>query len=157
VLALRRAAVRARRLWRREDTAPDLGDELRAFRPQPRSEFVRALTSRIEKPTVAQQYGGPIRLGFAGGLTAALLAALGSFGGLGYAATGTQNEVNAIERVARQQGPTVVRNSAAQDQYEPKVTICHRTGSKKHPFVTITVAEKRRPRPSGPRRHAWTL
>jgi hypothetical protein len=36
---------------------------------------------------------------------------------------------------ARTAGP-----SAAQYQY--KVTICHRTGSKKHPFHTITVSNK---------------
>jgi hypothetical protein len=29
---------------------------------------------------------------------------------------------------------------AAAGQYEKKVTICHRTGSKKHPFVTIRVS-----------------
>jgi hypothetical protein len=31
---------------------------------------------------------------------------------------------------------------AASLQYEKKVTICHRTGSKKHPFVTIRVSRR---------------
>jgi hypothetical protein len=31
---------------------------------------------------------------------------------------------------------------AAALQYEKKVTICHRTGSKKHPFVTIRVSRR---------------
>jgi hypothetical protein len=36
--------------------------------------------------------------------------------------------------------PTGTNSAAHQYQYEKKVTICHRTGSKKHPFVTIRVS-----------------
>ena len=35
------------------------------------------------------------------------------------------------------------KHSASQQyQYDKKVTICHRTGSKKHPFVTIRVSRR---------------
>jgi hypothetical protein len=37
--------------------------------------------------------------------------------------------------------PAGLHASAHQYQYGKKVTICHRTGSKKHPFVTIRVAK----------------
>jgi hypothetical protein len=36
--------------------------------------------------------------------------------------------------------PSAQEASAHQYQYEKKVTICHRTGSKKNPFVTIRVS-----------------
>jgi hypothetical protein len=36
--------------------------------------------------------------------------------------------------------PAGSQSAAHQYQYDKKVTICHRTGSKKHPFVTIRVA-----------------
>ena len=35
---------------------------------------------------------------------------------------------------------TSAQRPAAADQYPKKVTICHRTGSNKNPFVTITVS-----------------
>jgi len=37
--------------------------------------------------------------------------------------------------------PAGPQASSHQYQYGKKVTICHRTGSKKHPFVTIRVAQ----------------
>jgi hypothetical protein len=36
--------------------------------------------------------------------------------------------------------PSRPHASSHQYQYDKKVTICHRTGSKKHPFVTIRVS-----------------
>jgi hypothetical protein len=38
--------------------------------------------------------------------------------------------------------PAGMHAAAHQYQYDKKVTICHRTGSKKHPFVTIRVARE---------------
>jgi hypothetical protein len=38
--------------------------------------------------------------------------------------------------------PAGIHAAANQYQYDKKVTICHRTGSKKHPFVTIRVARE---------------
>lgn len=37
--------------------------------------------------------------------------------------------------------PSGLHASSHEYQYGKKVTICHRTGSKKHPFVTIRVAQ----------------
>ncbi len=38
--------------------------------------------------------------------------------------------------------PTGKHSASHQYQYDKKVTICHRTGSKKHPFVTIRVSRR---------------
>lgn len=38
--------------------------------------------------------------------------------------------------------PTGNHSASHQYQYDKKVTICHRTGSKKHPFVTIRVSRR---------------
>jgi hypothetical protein len=38
--------------------------------------------------------------------------------------------------------PTGSDSAAHKYQYKKKVTICHRTGSKKHPFVTIRVSKR---------------
>jgi hypothetical protein len=58
---------------------------------------------------------------------------LGVIAGLGAAFA-----VAAFGPVAGAVSPT--GDAAAAKQYQDKVTICHRTGSKKKPFVTITVS-----------------
>lgn len=118
----------------------DLEAALRANRPVPREDFVASLAERIDSAPQPRRYGS-LRLGLAGGLTAAMLVALASFGGLGYAAAGAASAAEKIQRVASPAGPATVERSSAQDQYSRKVTICHRTGSKKNPTQTITVSE----------------
>ena len=115
----------------------DLEAALRANRPVPRDEFVASLTERIGSTPEPRRYGS-LRLGLVGGLTAAMLVALASFGGLGYAAAGAASAADKIQRVA---GPATVERSSAQDQYGRRVTICHRTGSARNPRQTITVNE----------------
>jgi hypothetical protein len=46
----------------------------------------------------------------------------------------------ALVSVVQAARTTSAQRPAAADQYPKKVTICHRTGSKKNPFVTITVS-----------------
>jgi hypothetical protein len=46
----------------------------------------------------------------------------------------------ALVSVVQAARTTSSQRPAAADQYPKKVTICHRTGSKKNPFVTITVS-----------------
>ena len=89
----------------------------------------------------APKPAGSFRLAFAGGLTAALLVALASFGGLGYAAAGASSLAGSVKRVTGTEQPRTVAESAAQAQYVARVTICHNTGSATNPTVTITVAE----------------
>jgi hypothetical protein len=109
--------------------------ELRASRPEPRPEFVAAIVDRVER-AAPQRRAGSFRVAFAGGLTAALFVALASFGGLSYAASGA---ANAVRQVTGTQQPRAVQGTAAQAQYEGRITICHRTGNRNRPFITITV------------------
>lgn len=84
-----------KRFWRRGD---GLERELRAQRPEPRKEFLRALESRM----TGDRYRRParsLRLGLAGALTVAMLVSLAAFGGLGYAATGVAHAVTAATHV----------------------------------------------------------
>ena len=84
-----------RRFWKRGD---GLERELRAQRPEPRKEFLRALESRMS----GDRYRRParsLRVGLVGALTAAMLVALAAFGGLGYAATGVSHAVTAATHV----------------------------------------------------------
>ena len=80
--------------WRRED---DLERELRARRPEPRRELVDDI-ARMIRP-VRGRSGRPVRLGVAVALSAAMLAVLGAFGGLSYAAGGVTNAVSTAVHV----------------------------------------------------------
>jgi hypothetical protein len=51
----------------------------------------------------------------------------------------------ALVSVVQAARSTSAQRPAAADQYPRKVTICHRTGSKKNPFVTITVSRNALP------------
>jgi hypothetical protein len=106
--------------WRAQD---DLGRELRAQRPQPRRELVDGIASRIVGGR-RRGAGRPARLGVAVALTAAMLAALGAFGGLSYAANGVAHAVNAAAHVVvpdKTNMPTI-SESSAMAQY--KVAMC---------------------------------
>src|SRR3954453_22556845 len=116
----------------------DLEARLRAERPQPRAEFLASVAEKVGSDpakTKKPRFG----LVFASGLTAALLVALASVGGIGYAASGSWHLVKSATKVVqppqrdRPAAASASRSSAA-DQYGKKVTICH----KGH---TITVDE----------------
>ena len=96
------------------------------------------LVDRVER-AAPQRRTGSFRVAFAGGLTAALLVALASFGGLSYAAAGASSAVKSVKRVTGTQQPRTVQGSAAQNQYVGRITICHHTGSASNPTVTITI------------------
>src|SRR3954453_8018203 len=106
----------------------DLEARLRAERPQPRAEF---LASVAEKGGSDHAKAKKPRFGlvFASGLTAALLVALASVGGIGYAASGGWHLVKSATKVvqppAQRHRPTSASRSSAADQYGHKVTICH--------------------------------
>jgi len=99
--------------------------ELRAARPEPRAEFLRAVESRISREG-GRQRAGSFRLGLAGAVTAAMVISLAAFGGLGYAATGVASAVHtAVHVVApahktQASGPT----SSARAQYF--VEVCYK-------------------------------
>ena len=130
-------------LWGRRRDQSGLEDELRASRPEPSSDFVQRLAASVRS---RRETGGSLRLGFAAGLTALLLVAVGSFGGFGYAGNGLQSSYKSAKKVfvkaknPKKNAPVLQQGGGpAGDQY--KRFICHRTGSNKNPYVLIQVAE----------------
>ncbi len=98
--------------WKREDR---LERELRAQRPEPSAEFMRALEGKVDGKAYRRP-ARPMRLGLAAALTIGMLVALASFGGLGYAATGVSHAVKAATHVVAPQhkAAPVVKRAAAQ-------------------------------------------
>jgi hypothetical protein len=125
--------------WKRGGKPLDLEAELRAARPEPRPEFLLALGDRVRGDAHRSRAGG-FRLVFAGALTAVMLVALGSVGGIGYAATAARHAVKSAARIAEPQhrATVVSRDTPAASQYGKKVTFCHRG-------KTITVDESAAP------------
>src|SRR5881275_2656732 len=119
----------------------DLEARLRAERPQPRAEFLASVAEKVGSDR-AKAKKPRFGLVFASGLTAALLVALASVGGMGYAASGGWHLVQSATKVVQppkhqRQRPASAKGasgSAAADQYGKKVTICHKG-------QTITVDE----------------
>jgi hypothetical protein len=101
-------------IWRRRDKGFDLENELRRNRPEPKREFVRALTAEMRRH---ERPRGSLRLAFAGALTIVMLGALAAFGGIGYAANAPQTAVHAVASLVSS-GMSVVNNSPASDQYK---------------------------------------
>ena len=95
--------------------------ELRLGRIEPRPEFVDALSRKVA-PKPRSTFLRPVRLALVAMLTAAVLAAFASVGGLAYAASQTAAAVGLVKRAASPQKspkPRVRDQSPAQDQYRP--------------------------------------
>jgi hypothetical protein len=128
--------------WRASRRRRELEATLRANRPDPRPEFIRAVAA-----TVGDGRGrglGAFRAALAGGFTALLLIALAAAGGLGYAAAAVDRAATAVAKTVdvsdkRGSQQAKARPTPAQSQYG--VPICHRTGSDKNPYVLIVVDE----------------
>jgi hypothetical protein len=112
------------RIWKRGD---GLERELRAQRPEPRKEFLRALENSMS----GDRYRRParsLRLGLASALTVAMIVSVAAFGGIGYAATGVTHAVTAATHVVAPAHKAQPANKAqpltsAQVQY--LVTMCY--------------------------------
>jgi hypothetical protein len=141
-----------RRIWKRRDKLDSL---LRANAPEPRDEFVRAVARGVGGRRA--YYGG--RLAIAAAVAVVAIAAFGAFGGLSYAAkavsqaTGisSSNSSSSSHKADKPKGDKPnggnqgtagqqpKSTNAADNQYQGKTTICHRTNSAKNPWVLITV------------------
>jgi hypothetical protein len=109
--------------WRHGDP---LERELRAQRPQPRTNFLLTLESRISSEG-HRRPARRLRLGLAAALTVAMLTALASFGGLSYAATGVSHAVQAATHVvapAHQAAPTQKTQPLSSAQAQYRVAMC---------------------------------
>lgn len=122
--------------WRRED---DLERELRAKRPEPRRELVDDI-ARMIGPARARS-GRSVRIGIAVGLSAAMLAVLGSFGGLSYAANGVSHAVSSAVHVITPAKPVkfvpAPALSSSQAQYRVAMCFLRHTISVDSHFVRI--------------------
>ena len=108
------------RYWRRRHEPFDLEAELRAGRPEPAPDFVRQLEARVREN--GRTRVGSLRVAFVGALTAVMLIALASVGGVGNASSAARDAAVSVTRVV---SPTdrivrVLTRSAAIDQYKPK-------------------------------------
>jgi hypothetical protein len=73
----------------------DLERDLRAGRPEPSDELIRALSSELTTGPSISGLAGP-RLAFAAALSVLLLAAFGAFGGFGYASKAASGQITAF-------------------------------------------------------------
>jgi hypothetical protein len=116
-----------------------LEHELRRHRPEPRDDFARQLSGRISADSRRRPALG-LRIAFAGSLASLIVVAFAAFGGIGYAASAADGIARTAQKVVTPKPKATTQQSAAADQYVGKVTICHHTGSRNHPFVTITIS-----------------
>jgi hypothetical protein len=103
------------RFFRGRHEGLDIEKELRAGRPEPRSEFVHALEARVRDSRRPAR--GGFRVAFVGALTACMLFALASVGGLGYAASAVSDVAVTAKRIVKKKGPKIIKKSSAKSQY----------------------------------------
>lgn len=115
------------RSWRR-NRETGLEAELRANRPEPSRELVHQLEARVHQD--GRRARGAFRVAIVSAVVVGMLAALGSAGGLGYAATGAGQAVAKAKRIVHVHGVTQVHKSAARDQYSKPKRKC-RKGTKR--------------------------
>ena len=141
-----------RGFFRSRDEGPDLERELRAGRPQPRDEFVQMLEGRVRETPRRAARGG-FRVAFVGAITACMLFALASVGGLGQAASAVGDVAVTAKRIVKKKGPTIVKKSSAASQYgkptKTKVKAKKKIKAKKKVKAKRKVRRAGRPRFTG--------
>ena len=109
-----------RHFWNRQRGDDEIERRLADERPQASDELVRRISEQVDSSS-APVGVGRVRMGFAATVTAAALAAVIALGGLGGtidAATDAIQTDNASHKSSHEK--------PANDQYDEKVTICHR-------------------------------
>ncbi len=106
------------RYWRRRHEGLDLEAELRAGRPEPAPEFITRLEARVRND--GRSRVGSLRVAFVGALTAVMLLALASVGGVGYASSAARDAAVSVKRVVAPTKAvvTVLKKSPARHQYD---------------------------------------
>jgi hypothetical protein len=106
------------RYWRKRHEGLDLEAELRAGRPEPASEFVHRLEARVRNDG-GRFRAGSLRVALVGALTAVMLLALASVGGVGYASSAAGDAAVSVKRIVTPKDViTVLKRSPAIDQYK---------------------------------------
>ena len=105
------------RYWRKRHEALDLEAELRTNRPEPAPELISRLEARVRDH--GRSRVGSLRVAFVGALTAVMLLALASVGGVGYASSAAQDAAVSVKRVVSPSDVvSVLHKSPASDQYK---------------------------------------
>jgi hypothetical protein len=118
-------------IWRRQD---ELERRLRRERPPMPARLANPLLQRIEATRARRARS--FRVGLAGALSVAMLIALASFGGLGYAASSVQHAVKAAVQAATPSSNQQPQLNSAAAQYGAKVAICTvQPNGKQHTIV----------------------
>ena len=105
-----------KRFWKRERDGFDLEAELRSRRPEPGPEFVETLAAHVREERPRSRHGSR-RVAFAAGLSAFILVALASVGGLGYAASGATKAVDAAKSVVDSSSSRTASKTPSNTQY----------------------------------------
>lgn len=104
------------RYWRKRREPFDLEAELEAGRPEPSSEFVHRLETRVRNH--GRTRVGSLRVAFVGALTAVMLMSLASVGGVGYASSAAKDAAVSVKRVVTPKKVVrILKKSPAIDQY----------------------------------------
>jgi hypothetical protein len=106
-----------RRFSKMRGEAGRLERDLRAARPEPRADFLLALSKDLSKAAPRRSRSAS-RLAFALALTTFMVGSFASFGGLSYAASGAASAANAVKHVVATDHRRSVQSSAAA-QYSP--------------------------------------
>jgi hypothetical protein len=107
-----------KRFWKRGRHGFELETELRANRPEPGREFLDGLAARVRAERPRSRRPGSARIAFAAGLSAFILVALASVGGLGYAAAGATKAFEAAKSVVDPSGGvTIASHEPSHTQY----------------------------------------
>jgi hypothetical protein len=107
--------------WRRDD---DLERDLAAHRPEPRSDFLSAVVSRIDGDRRRRPTRSPLRLGLAVALSTTILVVLAGFGTLGYAASGVKHAAKSAVHVVAPAHKAVPSKAPSSAKAQYKVTLC---------------------------------
>lgn len=130
-------------MGKREHEPFDVEAALRNLVPRADSEFTASLGGRV-RSQLRDARPTRLRLGLALATTSAIVVALAAFGGLGYAAS-VANQTAAVVRDAVELSPQTPQaaGDATSADVQYSVTICHRTGLARRPWIQIGVARDR--------------
>ncbi len=130
-----------RKIWGGRHDPLDIEAELRAGRPVPPPDFVRAVSAQVRPTQLPAQRVRRFRLAPVVGLTALVLVAAGAFGGIAVATNGGGNQGNNRGEGSNRGGDNGHHGKPDDHQYGNKVVICHKPDSRNP--RTIRVPERK--------------
>jgi hypothetical protein len=135
-----------RRPWKQRNEFSELESDLRAARPEPRSDLISKLVGRVEANRLPVRRSG-VRLVLAGVLTSGALVAFALVGGFSYTAAAAKSVAKAtgVSNGHSNKGGNRANSNAnsnanpSANQYQEKVVICHRPPGNPSNAQTLTV------------------